>query len=65
MEDFQFLHSRNRFYKTDTKSKIPLIQTNMSEVGNNMENNYQADCFPLKTTWQEKECYAAQPNRIK
>lgn len=24
----------------------------------------QADFFPLKITWQEKECYAAQWNKI-
>lgn len=39
MERFRFLYSRNGFYKAETKSRIPPIQTNcMAEVGNDMES---------------------------
>jgi len=37
-EKFKFLHSGNRFYKTDAKSRIPPPHSDyMSEVGNDME----------------------------
>lgn len=40
MEKIWFLYSRNRFYKTDTRSRIPPMQTNcMSEVRNGMKSN--------------------------
>lgn len=64
MEKFKFLHSGNRFYKTDTKSRIPPLHSDyMSEVENDMESWDGANFFPLNITWQGKEHYAAQWNR--
>jgi len=39
MEKFRFLHPRNRFYKTDTKSRILPLQTK-EEAGNDTESKY-------------------------